>query len=452
MLSLAACGAPGTNADDDDGDDVAELADNCPDMFGQDVVTEYRVQISDTEWAALQDEFMNREAREDMGLDPTPYHPVEFQMVLGAAAGEQATDVMLRLNGNSSWLQTVQLDPNPKMQFVISFNETNPDGRFNGVRKIQLDMPRVDQTFLHQRAALAYLRAAGLPAQCANSARLYINDEYYGLYTNLERQDKEFLDRAFEGASDGDLWKGGRVIKTNEETFTWDRIDAFWDIQSLDELDELADVDATLVEWAAEAVVGDSDGYYTGHANFFLYDHPTRGFIWLANDLDTVLDGDFLPAQTTPVFPATMYRWEPDWYHYLVVNNDPAGLERYVTALRDARSRFHVAKMQERIDTWKVQIADAAAEDLHKPFTMEDHDTAVSRMRDYAAVRADYIDRWLSCRDDGGEDADGDGFDMCNDCDDFNDEVHPGAAETCNLRDDDCDGRSDNIDGVSVCE
>jgi len=43
-------------------------------------------------------------------------------------------------------------------------------------------------------------------------------------------------------------------------------------------------------------------------------------------------------------------------------------------------------------------------------------------------------------------DHDGDGYSSCGgDCDDANGMVHPGAAETCNAIDDDCDGLVDNV-------
>ena len=178
-------------------------------------------------WAAMEDEFFNRMEREAAGLEPAPYHPVEVEYREG---NERISipQTLFRLKGQSSWHQTIALDDNPKMQFVLAFNEIDPDGRFMGVRKAELDMPRTDQTFLRHRAGLYAMRAAGVPAQCANNARLYINGEYYGLYTHVERLDKEFLQRNFGDDDDGDLWKSGRIIKTNEMTFSSAHYDVFW--------------------------------------------------------------------------------------------------------------------------------------------------------------------------------------------------------------------------------
>ncbi len=52
--------------------------------------------------------------------------------------------------------------------------------------------------------------------------------------------------------------------------------------------------------------------------------------------------------------------------------------------------------------------------------------------------------------DDRPPDADGDGFEEDVDCDDQDGTVHPGADETCNGQDDDCDGRVDEEDAVDA--
>jgi hypothetical protein len=125
--------APGTGGNASEG--------GCPDLFAEDRLPTYRVEISPAEWAKLEDEFLHREAREAAGLDPNPWHPVVFRH-----EDEVVDTAMIRLKGQSSWDLAVALDPDPKMQFVLSFNELDKRGRFHGLRKIVLDMPRNDRT------------------------------------------------------------------------------------------------------------------------------------------------------------------------------------------------------------------------------------------------------------------------------------------------------------------
>ena len=49
-------------------------------------------------------------------------------------------------------------------------------------------------------------------------------------------------------------------------------------------------MDEALAEWAGEAMIADEDGFWIGQQNFLLYDHPTRGWLWIPHDLDATID------------------------------------------------------------------------------------------------------------------------------------------------------------------
>ena len=66
--------------------------------------------------------------------------------------------------------------------------------------------------------------------------------------------------------------------------------------------------------------------------------------------------------------------------------------------------------------------------------------------------RAAYLATFLACQDGSGDasDADGDGFAWCNDCNDANPGVSPGAAEICaNGIDDNCNFL---VDAAEACQ
>jgi CotH protein/putative metal-binding protein len=430
----AAVGGPGSG-----GAGGALPALPCADLFADDLLVTYEITVAPRDWDALVLDFNNAQQNRAANLNFHPYHPVlEFRY-----GNEVVTNAMIRLKGNSSWWQAIG-DARPKMQFVISFNQIDANARFHGLRKIELDMPRIDPTFLHQRISLAFLRALGLPAQCANSARVVINGAYYGLFTNLERPDKEFLERLFPGADQGDLWDGGWELQTNEETMSLPhpRMDALWAAKDTKALAAITDMDEALLEWAGESMLADPDGYWIGHWNFFLYDHPRRGWLWVPHDLDVSINW------TDPSIDPMYYwggdpGWSPPWQHYLAVIKDPVWQGRYVEALRRANDTWSALHLPEMLDHYAAQIRDAVAADPTFPFTFDDHLRELANLRQAIITRGAAVRAWLDCRAAPGDaiDADGDRRPFCMDCNDKDPATYPGAPEICrDNRDQDCDG------------
>jgi len=440
--AAGAAGAAGTG--------VMTSARGCSDLFDPATLVEYAFDISADEWAKIDYEFRNRDALKAAGMDYKTYHPIVFH-----AGGETVTDAMVRLKGDSSWRFALMDGDKAKMQFVVSFEEVNPSGKFHGLSKIVLDMPDNDETFMQERLGFATMAEIfGLPAPCANSARLSINGQYYGLYVNEEHVGGGFIKRVFPEAPTGDLFAGGQDPKTNQLAPDWDRLDAFWDARDAAAMAAVVDMDASLLEWAAEAMLNDGDGYWGGGHNFYLYDYPGRGYRWLIDDADATfawLDRSDYNA---------IYWWagrgskQEAGQHYLIVMTDPTWRARYVDALRQQLARWDVPRLQAWIDAWSAQIAGAVADDPHRLESLAEHAEAIAEMRQEVVDRAAYMTTFLACEDGSGDahDADGDGYAWCNDCDDASAAVNPGAVEICgNGIDDNCNRYADADDPAAGC-
>jgi hypothetical protein len=125
---------------------------------------------------------------------------------------------------------------------------------------------------------------------------------------------------------------------------------------------------------------------------------------------------------------------------------NPDLVARYVMAVQRAYQAYDVNLLKARLERWAAQIADSVDQDHHKPFSTGDHQVAVSQLDQYFWTRQKYVGAWLDCYQNGtGQDADGDGFIWCRDCNDKDPKMNPDAVEVCgNDVDENCNGRKDD--------
>jgi hypothetical protein len=413
----------------------------CSDLFNEDVITDYQIHIDPAEWALIHDEFVNWQVRVAAGVDVNPYHPMQLQV------GADVVPAWIRLKGNSTWFVAVAKNPNVKKQFVIAFDQgADSHARFHGVQKVELDQPTLDRSYLHERLAQSFLHDVGLPGLCANSARLIVNGAYYGLYANLEYVNKDYLARVFPGEDGGDLWKKSHERKTNENDPSHDdkRHRALLKATTIGELTALMDMEGSLRTWAAESLLPQPDGYWGADSNYYVYDHPRRGFIYLTDDLDATFD--FMPVDMHPLY-FWLNRdqpWRDPGPNYVVVMADDMWRGRFVEIISQLLAGWDVTALQERVDRWSAQIAPALEADPNKVATFAVHQAHQKKLRDFVAARPEAVRRWMACYHGGGVDADGDGYPWCMDCDDASPALHPGAAEICD------DGIDQNCNGIIV--
>ena len=129
-------------------------------------------------------------------------------------------NVGVRFKGNSS------SDPQGwwKRALLIKFGEYVDGQRFLGLRRVSLDNAVQFGSVFSERLMADVLQSEGIISSRANYAQVTINGTFEGLFVNVERIDKSFLENKF-GNRDGILYKnhlGGpgselSVLQTKEE-------------------------------------------------------------------------------------------------------------------------------------------------------------------------------------------------------------------------------------------
>jgi spore coat protein CotH len=381
--------------------------EGCHAIYAQDLLPTFELKMHPIVWDKLQEDWLNGPELDDENLPYKFYYPLEefrYEDIV-------ITDAEIRLRGNGSYWY-----PDDKMQFQIGFHRNDHEhGRFLGLRRLIFDAATYNENMLRDRLALWIMRDAGIPAPCANHARLVVNGEYYGIFTNIEKLDEEYLERVFDDPT-GDLWdRHGWELKTNEDTTTTERIEALDDADSPEELYTYLYVEQALLVFAAQAVIPDSDGPWAGGLNFFFYDDPLIGKFWLLPwDLDGALDrfndgpnGDY-PDNPDPVV------WEKPTTHgrplYDLMLEDDDWFELYIEYIGDiVEDTYYTEKLHGRINEWTEQIKDSVLKDENKPFSNEEYLSEVEDLLNFVENRHEWLVDWLECWQDGGE-KDKDGY------------------------------------------
>jgi spore coat protein CotH len=100
-------------------------------------------------------------------------------------------NVAIRFKGNSSSAP----DQQHKRSFLIKFDEYEKDQEFLGLRRASFDNGVQFGSVFSEPIITEILRDQGIKAHRCNYAKLFLNDEYRGVYVNVERIDESFIER-----------------------------------------------------------------------------------------------------------------------------------------------------------------------------------------------------------------------------------------------------------------
>ncbi len=199
--------------------------------------------------------------------------------------GETFHDVDIRKKG---FLGSLSVN---RPSIKLDLDDYVPGVRLEGLERLTLNNDRQDLSHTHQCITYQMFRNAGLPAPRCNFARVSMNGQDLGIYTNVENVKKHFLRRNFDN-DEGNLYEGQVAdfgeftsenfeLKTNKDRN--DRSDLNTVVEALaadDEnmpglLEQVIDLDEFISFWAMEAISGHWDGA-TGNANnYLIYHDPT---------------------------------------------------------------------------------------------------------------------------------------------------------------------------------
>ncbi len=222
--------------------------------------------------------------------------------------------VGVRHKGFSSYFASNEF----KKSLKLDFDQFIEDQEYDGLRKVNLNNGVGDPAFLRDLLCYDMIRETGAPAPRVSHTRVYINDEYWGLYVLVEQIDKTFLSENFDD-NDGNLfknkgwssleWLGNNVneykenfdLKTNETEDDWTGFIELHDVinnssnsEFQEEIQRIFDVPNYLKILAIDVATNNWDSYIEHGRNFYLYQAPDDGkFHWIPWDYNLAMGGDF---------------------------------------------------------------------------------------------------------------------------------------------------------------
>lgn len=164
-------------------------------VFDDAVVRTYEIVLSD-------------EAAARLKADPTAEEYVEGDVIID---GERHDGIGVRYKGFFGALRACfDAQGNqicPRLSYKLKFNEYDPDGRFHGLKRLNLQSMNGDETHMRERLSYEMFRSAGVAAPRSVYAYLIVNGEQLGVYTLTEDIDDRFIADRFGDRGEGILFK-----------------------------------------------------------------------------------------------------------------------------------------------------------------------------------------------------------------------------------------------------
>lgn len=257
---------------------VTEQSAQDTNVFVEDKVVDVKITIPDSDFQDMLDHASDEE-----------YHSASVDY-----NGKTITNVGIRTKGNLSLRSVVQMDDSDRYSFKLSFDEYISGQNLYGLDKINLNNNYSDASYMREFLTYEMSEMLGLPTPKHSFVRIYVNDEYKGLYLAVEQVDDQFIESHYEDTT-GTLYKGLMTGSGSDLQWIDDDADSYTglDVKSesqdkdalinmLDKLNhdsttpytDYLDVDSILEYLTLNVVTNNTDSYIGGNKqNYYLYEH-----------------------------------------------------------------------------------------------------------------------------------------------------------------------------------
>ncbi len=307
----------------------------------------------------------------------------------------------VRYKGNSSYLVAAS---SPKKPFKFKFNEYRPEQSFYGLTRLNFSNGAKDPTFMRETIGYKVARKIGI-APRTSFAKIYINGELIGLYTQVEQIDEYFLSKHFNNY-DGNLYKASAhgatlnfksndqtdyyseyELKTNNIINDWSNFIHMLDLLNnsekdlfLTDISNVLDIESSIKHIALCQTLSNFDSYLGSGRNFYIYESSdskkhfmlpwdlNEAFGCYSNNWD-VINTDILDISNTDQRPLT----------YKILENDSLKNTylRYIKELNEGPCALD--SIQYEVDILKPFLDTLVKEDPNKLYSYEDFITNISK-------------------------------------------------------------------------
>ncbi len=367
-------------------------------LYGDSLVARIDILIDDSDITTLL-----TPGNENLNIE----YPADFIYTYGSEVKDTVLNVGFRLRGNTS-------RTSDKKSFKVSFNSFEPGKQYRGVEKLNLNGEHNDPSICRAKLGWDMMAYLEVPASRVNHVTLYINNEYKGIYLNIEHIDEEFIQKRFS-SNYGDLFKclypadmvykgddpnlykeefwGRRAyaLKTNTEEDDYSRLADLINVlnntplQEIPcELEKILDIQNYLKFIAADIYMGNWDGHIINMNNFYLYyDTCEERFTMIPYDLDNILGIDWFGEDWSAQY---IDQWE-NWIW------DQRPLYQTVMSIPyfKAQVEFHLETLRSHYSQPDFQTYLFALRDTLKPYRSTD----IYASLDYGFTEEDFHNNFI---------------------------------------------------------